>query len=136
MDSDFHSRFISDLPPAQRVEFQPPDDQDAIDDYLFAIHSQLPQQTESGANSTTQRSWSVYFVDKQPGNPPSVTVNVITEGHNTFVACNNASNSVTSNGEHQVNPHLNGKFNAHTKSSDAHMDEKCRQPSIFSTYSQ
>jgi hypothetical protein len=57
-----------------------------------------------------------------------VTVNVITEGHNTFVAYNNASDSVTSNGEHQVNPHLNG-----TKSSDAHMDEKCRQPIIFST---
>jgi hypothetical protein len=130
--SDFLSRFISDLTPAQRVEFQPPNDQDAIDDYLFAIHSQLPQQTESGANSTTQRSWSVYFVDKQPGDPPSVTVNVITEGHNTFVACNNASDSVTSNGEHQVNPHLNGKFNAHTKSSDAHMDETRCQPIIFS----
>jgi hypothetical protein len=134
--SDFLSRFISDLPPAQRVEFQPLDDQDAIDDYLFAIHNQLPQQTESGANSTTQRSWSVYFVDKQPGDSPSVTVNVVTgntDSHSTFAAYNNASDSVTSNGEHQVNPHLNGKSSEHIKSSDAHMDETCRQPIIFST---
>jgi hypothetical protein len=67
---------------------------------------------------------------------PSVTVNAITgntNSHNTFVACNNASDSVTSNSEHQVNPHNNVKFNAHTKSSDAHMDETCRQPIIFST---
>jgi hypothetical protein len=76
--SDFLSRFISDLPPAQRIEFQPPDDQYAIDDYLFAVSTEARQRREQFSPNNGQQKWTAYLIDRQAGNPPLNTVNVVT----------------------------------------------------------
>jgi hypothetical protein len=76
--SDFLSRFISDLPPAQRIEFQPPDDQQAIDDYLFAVSTEATQPSEQFSQNNDQQKWTAYLIDRQTGDPPLNTVNVVT----------------------------------------------------------
>jgi hypothetical protein len=78
VSSDFLSRFISDLPPAQRVEFQPPNDEQAIDDYLFAVSTEATQPSEQFSQTSVQQKWTAYLIDKQTGDVPLNTVNIVT----------------------------------------------------------
>ena len=78
VSSDFLSRFISDLPPAQKVEFQPPDDQQAVDDYLFAVSTESAQPSEQISQNNSQQKWTAYLIDRQAGDPPLNAVNVVT----------------------------------------------------------